>query len=54
LSVAADPNGPWFQPAGGTQYRNWDKYSVPANVRHGSMLAITRAQYDALIEAFGD
>ncbi len=53
LSVAAEFSGPWFQPAGGTQHRDWDKYSVPAKARHGSMLPITRAHYEALIEAFG-
>ena len=53
LSVAATLDGPWFQPAGGTQNDNWDKYSVPPKARHGSMLPITRARYEALVEAFG-
>ena len=53
LSVAADLRGPWFQVAGGTHYRDWDKYRVPAGVRHGSMLPISRAEYRSLIVAFG-
>jgi len=53
LSVAARLEGPWFQPAGSMHHRNWDKYEVPAGARHGSMLPITSAQYDALVEAFG-
>jgi len=54
LSVAASLKGPWFQVAGGTQYRNWDKFSLPAKARHGSMIPITRKQYAALIAAFGN
>jgi hypothetical protein len=53
LSVAASLKGPWFQVAGGTQHQNWDKFSLPPKVRHGSMMPITRKQYDALIAAFG-
>jgi hypothetical protein len=52
LSVAASLQGPWFQAAGGQQ-PSWDKYRLPPKVRHGSMLAITRKQYDALVTAFG-
>jgi hypothetical protein len=53
LSVAASLNGPWFQVSGGTPVREWNKYTVPAKARHGSMIPITRKQYDALLEAFG-
>ncbi len=53
LSVAASLKGPWFQVAGGTHYQDWDKYSLPPKVRHGSMLPISRKQYDALVAAFG-
>ena len=52
LSVAATLDGPWFQPAG-NQQPDWDKYHVPPKVRHGSMLPISRKQYDALVSAFG-
>ena len=52
LSVAATLDGPWFQPAG-NQQPSWDKYHVPAKVRHGSMFVISRTQYDALVTAFG-
>jgi hypothetical protein len=52
LSVAASLQGPWFQVAG-NQQPNWDKYRVPPKVRHGSMLPISRQQYEALLAAFG-
>jgi len=52
LSVAASLEGPWFQAAGGQQ-PSLDKYHLPPKVRHGSMLAITAKQYDALVVAFG-
>jgi hypothetical protein len=51
LSVAKDLNGPWYQPAG-NQKPDWDKYSMPPKVRHGSMIPISRKQYDALKAAF--
>ena len=53
LSVAASLKGPWFQVAGGTRHRDWDRFSLPPKVRHGSMLPITRQQHDALIATFG-
>lgn len=52
LSVASKLDGPWFQVAG-NQQPAWDKYYVPPKVRHGSMLPITRKQYDALVARFG-
>jgi hypothetical protein len=51
LSVAASLEGPWFQ-AAGNQQPSWDKYHLPPKVRHGSMIPITRKQYDALVKAF--
>ena len=39
--------------SGYTSVPAWNKYEVPANLRHGCMLTITRAQYDALVAAFG-
>lgn len=53
LSVGGGLDGPWFQAAGGMNYRDWDKYSLPSKVRHGSMIPITRPQHTALVEAFG-
>lgn len=52
LSVASRLAGPWFQASGGTNYRDWDKYSVPAKARHGSMMPITRKQYERLLSVF--
>ncbi len=53
LSVAASLKGPWFQAAGSTTRPTWNKYSVPARVRHGSMIPISRKEHDALVAAFG-
>ncbi|MBP7936726.1 MAG: glycosyl hydrolase family 43 [Phycisphaerae bacterium] len=53
LSVGGRLEGPWFQAAGGTRHRDWNKYVIPPGVRHGSMMPITRKQYDALVVAFG-
>ena len=51
LSVATHLTGPWFQPAG-YQKPEWDKYSLPPKVRHGSMLPISAKEYQALKAAF--
>jgi hypothetical protein len=51
LSVAASLDGPWFQ-AAGNQQPSWDKYHLPPRIRHGSMIPITRKEYDALVKAF--
>jgi hypothetical protein len=47
-------DGPWFQVSGATHYRDWDKYHVPRQLRHGGMLSISFAEYDALVKAFGN
>jgi hypothetical protein len=54
LSVSASLEGPWFQASGATYYRDWDKYELPRQVRDGSMLPISQAEFDALLKAFGD
>lgn len=51
LSVATSIDGPWFQPAG-NQRPDWDKYSVTPKARHGSMIPISRKEYDALRRAY--
>ncbi len=53
LSVSDTLKGPWFQASGGTYYRDWDKYELPREVRHGGMLPISQREHDALVEAFG-
>jgi hypothetical protein len=53
LSVSDTLASKWFQVSGATYYRDWDKYQLPRQVRHGSMLPITRAEYDALVAEFG-
>ncbi len=52
LSVAGDLKGPWYQISGYTFFSDWDKYSLPAKVRHGCMIPITRSEYDALVERY--
>ncbi len=53
LSVASDLNGPWYQVSGSTFFKNWDKYQLPPKVRHGSMVTISRSEYETLAAAFG-
>ncbi|SEL75187.1 Glycosyl hydrolases family 43 [Pseudoxanthomonas sp. GM95] len=53
LSVSSKLAGPWYQISGYTFRDDWDKYSLPPKVRHGTMLTITRQQYDALVDKFG-
>lgn len=54
LCVAASLDGPWFQVSGYTFHQDWDKYALPAKVRHGSMIPISGTEYEAILEAFGD
>lgn len=53
LSVADHLNGPWFQASGYTFHSDWDKYSLPAKVRHGCMITISKEEYDHLVHTFG-
>jgi hypothetical protein len=53
VSVALSPDGPWYQLSGYTSIPAWNKYEVPAGLRHGCMLPISGKQYDALVAAFG-
>jgi hypothetical protein len=53
LSVSDSLEGKWYQVSGNTHFQDWDKYTLPPQVRHGSMLPITMEEYDGLIEAFG-
>ncbi|HLP37620.1 glycoside hydrolase family 43 protein [Lacibacter sp.] len=43
---AATVEGPWYE-----VYSNW--YSVPSNTRHGSIITITKTEYDRLVKKFG-
>lgn len=53
LSIADNLNGPWYQASGYTFYSDWDKYSLPKHMRHGCMVTISTAEYDALVKKFG-
>lgn len=54
LSKAPRLAGPWYQVSGNTGVPAWDRYAMPAGLRHGSMIPIDRRQYDALVAAFPD
>jgi hypothetical protein len=54
LSKASRLAGPWMQVSGNSGVPAWDRYTMPPGVRHGSMIAISRADYDALVAAFPD
>lgn len=53
LSVAATLRRPWFQVSGYTSVPAWNKYEMPALLRHGCMMTISKERYDALLAAFG-
>ncbi|MEC3878180.1 glycoside hydrolase family 43 protein [Parapedobacter sp. 10938] len=53
LSIADKLEGPWYQASGYTFHSTWDKYSFPESVRHGCMVTITKAEYNALVKHFG-
>jgi len=52
LSMAPRLAGPWYQVSGNTGVPDWNKYEMTPEARHGSMLQITRSQYDKLVRAF--
>lgn len=52
LSKAPRLAGPWYQVSGNSGVPAWDRYTMPAGLRHGSMIAIDRQQYDALVAAY--
>jgi len=54
LSMGARLEGPWYQVSGNTGVPAWNRYEMPAGVRHGSMIEISRSQYDAILAAFPD
>lgn len=52
LSMAPTLQGPWYQVSGNSGVAEWNRYEMPAGTRHGSMLEISRKEYDALRAAF--
>jgi hypothetical protein len=52
LSMAPRLTGPWFQVSGNSNVAEWDRYSMPAGLRHGSMIEISRKEYDKIVAAF--
>lgn len=54
LSVAENMEGPWHQISGYTFHRDWDKYALPPKVRHGSMIPISRNQYEAIVKTLSN
>lgn len=52
LSMAPRLTGPWFQVSGNSGVPAWNRYDMPAGVRHGSMMPISRAEYDKIVAAF--
>lgn len=52
LSMAPRLEGPWYQVSGNSGVPEWNRFEMPAGLRHGSMIAISREQYDAIVSAF--
>jgi hypothetical protein len=53
VSAAAHLSGPWYQLSGNTSVADWNKFEMTPGARHGSMLVISRKEYDALVAHFG-
>jgi hypothetical protein len=54
VSRAPRLEGPWFQMQGNSGVERWNRFAMPAGTRHGSMLEISRKEYDGLVAAFPD
>ena len=52
VSKAPRLEGPWYQLQGNSGVERWNRFSMPAGTRHGSMIEISRKQYDAIVAAF--
>lgn len=52
LSKAPRLRGPWYQVSGNSGVPAWNRYEMPGGSRHGSMLEISRREYDALLAAY--
>jgi hypothetical protein len=52
LSKAPRLEGPWYLVSGNTGVPDWDRFTMPAGLRHGSMIEIPRRAYDALVAAY--
>lgn len=52
LSMAQKLEGPWCQVSGNTGVPEWNRYEMPAGTRHGSMITISRAEYNVIVAAF--
>ncbi|WP_116092638.1 glycosyl hydrolase family 43 [Sphingomonas crusticola] len=53
LSTAPRLAGPWYQVSGNSGVPAWNRYEMVPGARHGSMLAISRREYDVLVKVFG-
>lgn len=52
LSMAPRLAGPWVQISGNSGIPAWNRFEMPEGVRHGSMIEISRTQYDSIVRAF--
>ena len=52
LSMAPRLEGPWVEVWGNSGVPEWNRFEMPATLRHGSMMAISRLQYEALLAAY--
>ncbi|MBW8844175.1 MAG: hypothetical protein JF607_04285 [Burkholderiales bacterium] len=52
LSMAPRLEGPWVEVWGNSGIKAWNRFEMPATLRHGSMMAITARQLDALRKAY--
>jgi len=52
VSKAPRLEGPWYQLQGNSGVPRWNRFEMPAGTRHGTMIEISRKEYDAIVAAF--
>lgn len=52
LSMAPRLEGPWIEVWGNSGVKEWNRFEMPATLRHGFMMPVTKQQLDALTKAF--
>jgi hypothetical protein len=52
LSMGPRLEGPWYQVSGNSGVPEWNRYEMTPRARHGSMVEISREDYDRLIRVY--
>jgi hypothetical protein len=52
LSMAPRLEGPWIEVWGNSGVKEWNRFEMPATLRHGFMMAVSQQQLEVLAKAF--